>query len=711
MAIDIYPPVFSLADSCLEVVRTAVLTRLFRGLPRCFIAMGLLVGPPDVSALESVVLNVGNINADDWELRDVSLRLAGIEQNSPRWELQSASMRLPPPLADITGLQISCRQFQWREHYLSCRQGRGKIVSARYASPVFDFSMEVRERRGVINIDHLRLFDGSVALLAEENDASWRVVVNGKDLRLASLKALLKRPELQNIAGRIDLNAELKGRRDNLQQCNVAAQARNLALQALNGKLAAEALTLDVELNAVKKQDVWQWRQQNRLSKGALYVEPLFLDIQPDQPLGLHGNGTWRPGSDIFDVHSATFNHPGVGILEGRGSLARQGGFSVRRADISGRVARLDQAAPIYLTPFLEAGPLAGLELAGQMQAELSLGEEGINALKLDFNDLTAIDGAQRFQLNGAAGQLNWRPWPQQAEPSFVAWRQLKLKAIPVGPGRLDFVTQDRQFELNKQTDVSLLGGTLSIHRFSYAAMENQDADVHFSGALQGLSLAQLSEALDWTPLSGEISGEIPSVTYRNKTLALDGALTMQIFDGVVTIKQLASSGLFTDFAQFYADIDVDNLDLNALTRKFQFGNIEGRLSGYAHNIYLENWRPISFYAWLGTPEDDDSRHRISQKAVENIASLGGGGAANAISKGFMSLFDTFGYDKLGFGCYLHQGVCQMMGVEAADNGYYLIKGGGLPRIDVIGYNPRLDWNVLMQRLRRITASDEVIVE
>ena len=81
------------------------------------------------------------------------------------------------------------------------------------------------------------------------------------------------------------------------------------------------------------------------------------------------------------------------------------------------------------------------------------------------------------------------------------------------------------------------------------------------------------------------------------------------------------------------------------------------------------------------------------------------------LSRGFLGLFSTFGYNKLGFGCYLYQGVCQLMGVEAVDNGFYLIKGGGLPRIDVIGYNSRLDWNVFVNRLNRIAASDEAIVE
>ncbi|MDO9139855.1 MAG: hypothetical protein Q7U38_05965, partial [Methylobacter sp.] len=63
-------------------------------------------------------------------------------------------------------------------------------------------------------------------------------------------------------------------------------------------------------------------------------------------------------------------------------------------------------------------------------------------------------------------------------------------------------------------------------------------------------------------------------------------------------------------------------------------------------------------------------------------------------------------YDKLGLGCYLHDGVCQLMGVEALESGYVIISGGGLPRIDVIGYNSRVDWDVLIERLKRITTSE-----
>ena len=51
-----------------------------------------------------------------------------------------------------------------------------------------------------------------------------------------------------------------------------------------------------------------------------------------------------------------------------------------------------------------------------------------------------------------------------------------------------------------------------------------------------------------------------------------------------------------------------------------------------------------------------------------------------------------------------------MGGVAAADPGYYIVVGGGLPRIDVVGYNERVDWSVLVERLVRATSSAGPVV-
>ena len=144
------------------------------------------------------------------------------------------------------------------------------------------------------------------------------------------------------------------------------------------------------------------------------------------------------------------------------------------------------------------------------------------------------------------------------------------------------------------------------------------------------------------------------------------------------------------------------------MTGAFSFGRITGRLSGRVDGLRLFNWSPVAFDARLYTPPDDRSKHRISQRAVENIGSIGGGGAGvtAALSSGFLRFFDDFNYDRLGLSCRLENDVCAMDGVAPAPNGgYYLVKGKGLPRIDVIGSSRRVDWPRLVQQLIAATKS------
>ena len=150
------------------------------------------------------------------------------------------------------------------------------------------------------------------------------------------------------------------------------------------------------------------------------------------------------------------------------------------------------------------------------------------------------------------------------------------------------------------------------------------------------------------------------------------------------------------------ADLEISKLNLQTLTKITGFGEIQGQLSGYVKELQLVNWQPIAFNAYFATPSDSNLPHQISQKAINNLSNLGGGAAVNAISKSILRIFENFSYQRLGWGCHLIKGVCQMRGVEALTNGYYLVKGGGLPRIDVIGYNNQVDWQILVTRLQRI---------
>ena len=95
---------------------------------------------------------------------------------------------------------------------------------------------------------------------------------------------------------------------------------------------------------------------------------------------------------------------------------------------------------------------------------------------------------------------------------------------------------------------------------------------------------------------------------------------------------------------------------------------------------------------------------------MDNLTSIGGG-AGSALSGGFMRFFDDFNYDRLGISCTLRNEVCQMDGVGPSNGGYYIVRGRGLPRINVIGGARRVSWPVLLRQLTRLDQLDEAVVQ
>jgi hypothetical protein len=184
------------------------------------------------------------------------------------------------------------------------------------------------------------------------------------------------------------------------------------------------------------------------------------------------------------------------------------------------------------------------------------------------------------------------------------------------------------------------------------------------------------------------------------------------VFDGRVAVRDLRLQDPLARFPRLYASIGVENLDLELVTRTFEFGMITGRLSGYISGLETFGWMPEAFDAFLFTPVTDESRHRISQRAVTNLSSIGGGsggGVAAALQGGFLRFFDDFSYDRVGLSCRLANDVCVMGGVEPAPAGYYIVKGAGLPRINVIGSQTRVAWTTLVRQLGSVMESGIVV--
>lgn len=665
---------------------------------------------PIAYALDSVSLNVGTLAGDQWQLEGVNIALTDLSQSPQKLALTIKRLTLPKPFNDLSLVNIRCTSFTWKNKELLCEQGRAQMRSKRWQSPAANFSFHVTEQHSSFKLSDVHLAGGTVAVDGEERGDQWQLQIDAKAVDGKLIQELLPQDRFKLKTGKIDIKLHASGSHAEVHEFTLATGLKDLTGQSKDGKFAAESLALTSTLSAQNNNRLWQWQSHFDVNGGALYVEPLYLEAA-GQSMVLEAQGDWDESKQRVEINAASYRHAKAGSLKGGAIVRYSNGVNIEKAELSLSSDNLQDLSAIYLKPFFEQTVLQGVSLAGHLKADFSINQQSLTALSARFDSLDIIDATGRGGIQGGVGTLNWANDEAFNKPSELAWKQLQLRALPIGPASLSFLSRADSIRLLKKTQLPFLGGEIAINQFSWQAKKQQEAEVSFEGDSSDLSLEQLSLALNWTPLSGIISGHIPRVEYSNKTLSLGGELTVKVFDGEVKVSNLAASGLFTDFPKFFCDVEIDNLDLDQLTGKFEFGGITGKLSGYVRQLYMENWHPVSFFAWLGTPENDDSRHRISQKAVKNIASIGGGGASDVLSRSFLSFFETFGYDKLGLGCYLHDGVCQLMGVEARKSGYAIITGGGLPRIEVLGYNSRVDWNVLMERLERISSSDEVIIE
>ncbi len=116
------------------------------------------------------------------------------------------------------------------------------------------------------------------------------------------------------------------------------------------------------------------------------------------------------------------------------------------------------------------------------------------------------------------------------------------------------------------------------------------------------------------------------------------------------------------------ADIDFNDLDLLRLTEVFDFGSITGKLDGHIHQLRLVDWTPVRFDAALYTDRKPGVRQRISQRAVQDIGSVGDASFISSLQGQLIGLFSDFGYRRIGIGCRLENQVCAMSGPSAVVN-------------------------------------------
>jgi len=556
---------------------------------------------------------------------------------------------------------------------------------------------ELRMTRALLDCRRGELHTRSGAALPLEfsyHYASRQLELSFKNVGIDTVSTLLPELAAYQPGGRFD--AHIKADAKNLA---LVLQLHEFAFASADGKLAGEKIEARLTASAKRRNMSWDWQASMTWPEGKsgeFYWAPLYRA----GAARLTATGQLSP--EALTVSEAGLTLDGIGSVNGSLQWRRDTG-KLSAASIETGSLDLATAVPQLVQPFLDlrAGPKLSANGTGRVAAAWDAA--GMRQLDLAFDD-AALEAGPTFALQGINARIPWRR-EQATQAEFHATGG-HFSRLALGAVDLPLAMHGLEFSL-PHAEIPLLDGKLLFEDF-HAARVGDEWQWRLGGALHPISMPLLTEALDLPRMAGLLSASIPKISYANATLTLDGALVISAFDGYFSASGLQVIDPFGRLPRVRADIEARHLDLGMLTETFSFGDIRGYIDGDIQGLEMSGMRPLSFDARIQS-SPGDYKKRISQRAVQNISSLGGAGAGAAIQRSFLRFFDTFGYDRLGLSCRLVNDICEMGGIEAAPQGYVIVKGGGIPALNVIGYNRRVNWNELVSRLQDVIVGNSKI--
>ena len=690
------------------------------------LALGVCGGP--ALAAGKATFTAGQVEFAGLEISDLTLDWTSRPNAPGAIAIRTARIRGIAATGPLSAFALDCQALRIDGDELSCERGRlsGALGSLGVQDTRFK-AKRLADGSLRLSFDSFAIAEGRGRLDVSLRGPNWTLDSQLVDLDIGRLaviaKPWLELPQDLTVAGKAAGNFSATGKGDLLQTAQADVSFETLDFSDTAGTLAGERVAGTLELEATAKNaDGFTTKGRLALTGGQAYSDPVFLDF------GVHGaeiafSGTLDTETARLVAEDFALDHSGV--LQASGAAVLDFGAETLLPEARVRIAALDVASalPAYVQPFLIETGFKDLEGSGTIRGELDIGGGFPTRAALDFDAVAIESPTAAISLAGLHGRLNWFDDVSRTSlagriddslfQSQLAWESGRLWGLELGAAELPFSTTGRHFRLLQPVVLPIFDGGLAIETLRVRHAGTEEMYVRFDAQIRPISVAQLSRAFGWPEFQGTLAGSIPGLQLRQGVVTLDGNLEATVFDGQVVVRDLSLSDPLGKFPRMHASIGISDLDLALVTRTFSFGMITGRLSGWIADLETFGWMPEAFDAFLFTPPDDRSKHRISQRAVTNLSSIGGGSGgsvAAALQGGFLKFFDDFGYKRLGLSCRLANDVCLMGGVEKAAGGYYIVKGAGLPRIDVIGSQTRVAWTTLVRQLGSVTES-EIVVE
>lgn len=652
-------------------------------------------------------ISIDSIEGRGVDLRDIVLEFDSLADKST-YLIKIGLLTLPENNGTIKDIVLQCHEGIVSKQEVACNDGEisfdDPLASASQAKMRFSKSEDG-------NIDFqmsdFNLAGGSATLNVGFTDESWVAKINTNKISFAKLRQRLPAfPEILS-TGWMTGDIIFYGKDAALYEIRGDTSITGLTFSNEQSTVVGEEVASKLLFTVKRKQNIWESEISATTFKGELYFDPVFIDAN-ESPKDLYGTISWEVGSNQIQLAPLHYEDPNIVHLEFATVIDYEKKTAITPVRATLHSAFFPSIYEAYLQPFLLDTNLADLDTQGSLSGSFLIEDKALTGVDLQLGHLTFDDNQNRFSISKLNGAFGWGEQNSGKDYTF-SFNAADIYKLRLNASKFSFTNHEDSLELNQSVSIPMLDGAINIESFRVKQPGKKEQSILMDISLTPVSMSKLSTTLGWPEMNGNLAGYAPNVTYEQGDVDIQGALLIRGFGGTTTIHNLSAADLFSITPKLSADVKLNNLDLSSLTETFSFGEITGRLTGSIDDLQFVSWSPVQFDAWFGTPDGDKSKHKISQTAVDNLTQVGNGGT-NVLSKSFLKFFDSFSYDKLGLGCKLKNNVCKMRGVNNIGKGFYIVKGSGVPRIDIVGFTNEVSWSVLTERLKRVSGGDDIVV-
>ncbi|GAA5010501.1 hypothetical protein FNZ56_01460 [Pseudoluteimonas lycopersici] len=507
-------------------------------------------------------------------------------------------------------------------------------------------------------------------------------------------------------SGTLDGRLDIAAPKDRPLRITGDLAVADAALETPDGGIAADKLAGDLRIDYRKTNALGLLELDGRLHGGEFLAGNTYIAL-PATPVSLSLDGMQRAGRG-WELPRIAWRDGNV--LAADGSAAFANDATLHALDLQLHSSDMGPLRDRYLSGWLGVFGLGNVELSGASDLRIAMRDGMLQVVDANLHGVDLREPDDRFGFRGLDGDVRFSASTPVA--SELRWQSSRLYGLDFGAATLPFASENGELVFREPVVVPAMGGTMTFaHMTLRPPSGDAGMDIRFAMALDNIDFGRVSKALGLPAFQGTLGGEIPSAHYANERLDFDGGLAMKLFDGEVRFSDLSMERPFGVAPSLSANIDFQDLDLLRLTEILDFGSITGRLDGHVHDLRLVDWTPVAFDAEMHSVRRAGTKQRISQRAVQNISSVGDASFVSSLQGKLIGLFDDFGYANLGISCRLANEVCDMGGLgnsprSQAANSFTIVEGSGLPRLDVVGFNRSVDWPTLVERLEAVGKGD-----